>query len=377
MSNRFRRILPKRGFNPCCSGTWSIIRRSPPLSDRRDVSILVVLELGRSFRDRGAKTCDRRIGFNPCCSGTWSIIGRNGRSRFARVSFNPCCSGTWSIITSRSLTLPFSYPVSILVVLELGRSSASRIDACQPFLCFNPCCSGTWSIIRPGLIVKADEMKFQSLLFWNLVDHRHHFGVAGLRSQFQSLLFWNLVDHGEGRNCRFLSLSGFQSLLFWNLVDHRPRRARRGEMHREFQSLLFWNLVDHNSWGPFWAEVKPCFNPCCSGTWSIIDSTRLDSTDTFGFQSLLFWNLVDHTQRDRVPAASNGFNPCCSGTWSIIRRFRSRSRSGREFQSLLFWNLVDHDRGDRDGGKGIVSFNPCCSGTWSIIRSNRWGSLSN
>ncbi len=42
---------------------------------------------------------------------------------------------------------------------------------------------------------------------------------------FQSLLFWNLVDHTRVRSSRLEHLGGFQSLLFWNLVDHNLVRV--------------------------------------------------------------------------------------------------------------------------------------------------------
>ncbi len=63
--------------------------------------------------------------------------------------------------------------VSILVVLELGRSSRRMFNR---YLWF---------------------VMFQSLLFWNLVDHKAEAEAIAIAEMFQSLLFWNLVDHSS------------------------------------------------------------------------------------------------------------------------------------------------------------------------------------
>ena len=169
---RRKRGHARVGFNPCCSGTWSIIRFiEPENGEVKSVSILVVLELGRSSLGADVVAYIHCICFNPCCSGTWSIIPDRRSSRSIYFSFNPCCSGTWSIMIARNMiawaTISFNpccsgtwsiirepsavgyrSTVSILVVLELGRSfGAVAIAMVATEIRFNPCCSGTWSIM--------------------------------------------------------------------------------------------------------------------------------------------------------------------------------------------------------------------------------------
>ncbi len=136
------------GFNPCCSGTWSIIRFiEPENGEVKSVSILVVLELGRSSLGADVVAYIHCICFNPCCSGTWSIIPDRRSSRSIYFSFNPCCSGTWSIMietdTIETVAIRFNPCCSGTWSIMIARNMIAWAT-----ISFNPCCSGTWSIIR-------------------------------------------------------------------------------------------------------------------------------------------------------------------------------------------------------------------------------------
>ncbi len=326
------------GFNPCCAGTgypaplprecrspgwgfqsllcWNWLPGGVMWNGarpRRDVSILVVLELA-----------------------TRQVFA--ALEAWRRKEFQSLLCWNWLPGPAGPRALRHGGRVSILVVLELAtrlqvwRRYENTGRAFQSLLCwnwlpgqaaprpaagleprFNPCCAGT------GYPASTPRRKWPSGPSFNPCCAGTGYPAASRRGPpprlilFQSLLCWNWLPGGSAPAA---AGGGSQvSILVVLELATRPRRSQGRSLRRNR------------------------FNPCCAGTGYPAREVEKEIHNRFQFQSLLCWNWLPGGMRGEcgrwpswvsilvvlelatrrpgwcsIMTGVSGFNPCCAGT---------------------------------------------------------------
>ena len=296
------------------------------------VSILVVVDWSRQ-RSAG-RSARRSLSFNPCCGGLVASTRRAYPSSDPSVRFNPCCGG--------------------LVASTVRRCP----DARQA--CFNPCCGG---------LVASTATPLHGC------DHR--------RVSILVVVDWSRQLAATASTA---GSTGFNPCCGGLVASTREDAARLAEPgFNPCCGGLVASTVERRR-----GEGSTCFNPCCGGLVASTVGLSGPARRPSMFQSLLWWIGRVNAWRSSCGVIGQGmsFNPCCGGLvasttcrpwrrdgmddrvsilvvvdWSRQRdRRHLASRRHAMFQSLLWW--IGRVNGGRMTCMECIAggFNPCCGG---------------